>query len=165
MNQDAPTNTPENPAETPELAGPDLGMLADLAGGDAPQNPEPPRQDIRLRADTVAEYKMILTGTLGPVFQLLAPGWQVQPAEVALLAESWAAVLFKYAPDGLDDLPEITAALATAAIIAPRLLSGQPRKPSPFETQKNPEPAPVAEPQKTPVKPRQTRKNSSAVPA
>jgi len=94
---------------------------------------------------------------LGPLFQLLAPAWAIQPAEVDALADAYAPVIDKYFPGGMG--VEGGALLVTAAVLAPRL--GTPRKlpeksdppparaPAPRETA----PAPSAEPSMAEVAP------------
>ncbi len=68
------------------------------------------------------EWREIIEHLAGPAFGLLAPGWNVQPAEIQALAEAYAGLLNKYFPGGASQMgPELGAAMVTVAIIGPRL--------------------------------------------
>lgn len=71
---------------------------------------------------------------LHPLFAIVAPNWQVQPAEIEALSGAYTAVLLKYWPEGLAAVgPEFAAVLITATVIAPRMRI--PRKLEPKETE------------------------------
>lgn len=76
----------------------------------------------------------VLKLVIGPGFALLAPNWNISPSEVEQLATVYGALVDKYFPGGVGKLgPEISAALITVAILAPRL--GKPRKIEPGKPQ------------------------------
>jgi len=93
--------------------------------GEAANDPEAAAVDQQIAErdqQNAAEWKEIIEQIAGPAFQVLAPGWNIQPVEVATLAEAYAGLLNKYLPDGPGNIgPELGAALVTVAIIGPRL--------------------------------------------
>lgn len=96
-----------------ELAA--LTMQAEKLDGQEPggMNPAAPDDPGPRTADA-------LQMVIGPLFQILAPNWKVQPGEVAALSEAWAPVMDKYFPG--SSLPvELNAAIVTLAVIAPRM--------------------------------------------
>ncbi len=69
-----------------------------------------------------AEYNALLCGLLGPMFLIIAPGWNVQQSEVEMLAGAYSALLQKYFPDGPGNFgPELGAVAITIAVVGPRL--------------------------------------------
>lgn len=80
--------------------------------GDAPESQE-------------YETKGLLQMVIGPVFQILAPAWGVQPEEVSALADAYAPIVDEWFPEGVGG-PYVGAALVTLAVIGPRL--GKPRR-------------------------------------
>ena len=82
-----------------------------------PALPEPPKP-----IDTKKELVMLFK----PMFDIIAPGWEVTPDEIDMLAESYADVLNKYFPGGISLGVEINALFCTAIIFGPRM--GKPRK-------------------------------------
>lgn len=56
---------------------------------------------------------------LSPLCEVIFPAWNVQPAEIALLADAYAPVIDKYFPDGFGI--EVQALVATAIVFGPRL--------------------------------------------
>lgn len=75
----------------------------------------------------VQEYAEVLQPVLHMGFAVLAPAWEVSPTEAEALSAAYAPLLQKYWPDATSRFgPEITAAVCTAAILAPRF--GKPRK-------------------------------------
>lgn len=105
----APDNADELAALTAEAADIEPGYGAD----GAPVEPEPEAPELG-NADAI---KMLL----GPAMVIMAPRWQVQPAEVEQLAIAWGEVADKYMPDGLAIGVELNAAIITLAILGPRL--------------------------------------------
>lgn len=67
------------------------------------------------------QYAELFGQVLTPAFALLAPNWNIQPAEVAALSEAYGALAAKYLPEVGEVGPEISAALVTVAILAPRV--------------------------------------------
>jgi hypothetical protein len=67
----------------------------------------------------------VLVMVIGPLFDILAPAWEVSDEEKQSLAGAYAPVVDKYFP-GMDAGPEIVAIAITAMVIAPRM--GKPRK-------------------------------------
>lgn len=89
--------------------------------GEAGYQPEPPAE---------IPTSEILAPVINMACAVLAPSWNIQPAEQQALAENYANVIDKYFPGGVGQFgPELSALLVTAAIITPRL--GTPRKPEP----------------------------------
>lgn len=62
---------------------------------------------------------------LAPAFGALAPRWQVQPEEIAQLAQAYGDLADKYLPDGIHVGVELNAALVTLIVLGPRM--GTPR--------------------------------------
>lgn len=99
--------------------------------------PPPPGEQEQAKA-SAAEWKEIIHPVIHMGFTVLAPNWGVNVDESEALADAYVPVLEKYFPDaGTQFGPEISAALVTMAIIAPRL-----NKPRKLE-EKTPDPKPV----------------------
>lgn len=110
---------PEAPGLAPDLNAEFAALEAEagsVPGGDpaapAGTGPDLPTKDVVAMA-------------LAPMFAILAPGWGVTQEEVGTLAEAYAPVIDKYFPD-MAMGPELTAVLATALVLGPRI--GRPRK-------------------------------------
>jgi hypothetical protein len=68
-------------------------------------------------------------------FAILAPNWQVTENEAEQLAESYAALVDKYLPDGIGNYGvEINALMITGAIVLPRLKVPRKAEPAPEPT-------------------------------
>lgn len=106
-----------------------------LQPGAEPEPAEPAAPEI----DTAE----LLANLLQPAFVILAPAWEIKPAESQALAGAWAPVIDKYFPN-LSMGVELQAALVTLAIIGPRL--GRAPKPKPKQAEAQPEQASGAPP-------------------
>ncbi len=98
---------------------------------EASMGPEPPPNGVPA-PEPPPEIKTaeLVAQVLGPGFALLAPAWRVSQDEIEALSEAYGAVIDKYFPAGLGAFGvEISAALATLAVIGPRL--AMPRKAAP----------------------------------
>jgi len=82
---------------------------------------EQQREMVAANAGVVDDYKIVLTQVMGPLFSIAAPNWEVQPAEVDLLAEAYANALAYYFPDMKTAGPWVTVVLSTAAVIGPKV--------------------------------------------
>ena len=117
-NETTETGADQGAAPAPEFAGPDLGAefdaLAREAGPDTGpgESPAPAESDLPTKA-AVAFF-------LGPLFMVMAPNWNVEPAEVEALADVYAPVIDKYLPGGMG--VEGAALLVTVAVLGPRLM-------------------------------------------
>ncbi|MCW8917476.1 MAG: hypothetical protein OQL08_01465 [Gammaproteobacteria bacterium] len=134
---------PLDPAAPPEEfdQAAEFEALAAEAEQLEPTDDTPP-EDLPPPGPSTAE---VLGQVIGPACAILAPGWQIQPEEVEQLSISYAAVVDKYWPGGVNLGPEISAALITVAIFGPRL--GMPRRlPPPQPDKKQQERPPESEP-------------------
>ena len=96
--------------------------MAQLGAEAEEKSPEEITQAAAIVSSSEEEYLELLTHLLGPGFAVMAPGWGVTTQEVETLAGAYSPLLAKYFPDGPGKFgPEISAALVTVAIIAPRL--------------------------------------------
>ena len=78
-------------------------------------------------AQEVDEYAALVEGLAVPLFGIMAPAWNVTPAECKALGQGVAPVLAKYFPGGASNPgPEDTAVVTVAVIFGPRI--GTPRK-------------------------------------
>ena len=108
----------------------------DAGGYEQPEAPE-------------VETAEVLYMVIHPLFNVMAPAWNIQEVESRQLAEVYGALLDKYWPDSAALMGvELSAALTTLAILGPRL--GKPRK---FEEQ--PEKQKKAEPEPESKQPKQ----------
>lgn len=74
-----------------------------------------------------AEIEGLMIAVLTPAFAIVAPNWQVQPAEIQQLAQAYTPVMLKYFPDGIGEVgPELAAVLVTLTVLGGRL--GTPRR-------------------------------------
>ena len=80
--------------------------------------------------------KELVAPLVSLVCMAVVPAWEISQDEQGALADSYAAVIDKYFPEGISMGPELGALLVTAAIIAPRL--GRPMK----AAEPDPEPMP-----------------------
>lgn len=139
------TATPAEPTPAPVAAAPEVeNLAADLAGlqAEATLIDSQPGAAVaavaaqqQASADQIAaEWAALIVGIGTPAAAILAPNWQIQPAELAALGQAWAPILQEYFPDGVGSMgPWPGAILATAMVVAPRL--GLPRHaPPPEET-------------------------------
>ena len=133
MNQQTtPGESPENDSILPGAIDAELSALEQEAGSDpalvAQQERE--RQQIeqaeKQQQSDLQEWQNLIGEVAGPAFGLLAPNWNIQPAEIEALSSAYAALAVKYLPNVSSMGPEIGAAMVTLAIFAPR--RGVPRK-------------------------------------
>lgn len=130
------------PGESPEIdaqqhaehsgLAPDLGAEFDALAAEAGGAPS---VGAASGADDIPTAQ-VLEMVIGPAAQILAPNWALTETEVKQLSEAYALVIDKYFP-GMAMGPELSAALVTMVVLAPRI--GKPRKS---------EPEPEAEPQR-----------------
>jgi hypothetical protein len=68
------------------------------------------------------ETKQLISPIVSMACDLLAPNWGIQQTEKDVLCESYAEVIDKYFPSGLENFGvELNALLITAAIFGPRI--------------------------------------------
>lgn len=102
----------------------ELGMQ-DTAAATAEANDPAKLEALKLTKDMLLPAVMMIAHTA-------APNWALTEMECDALAESYAAVIIKYFPDGPKSFgPELNALIITGAIVAPRLVAGKsPRLPA-----------------------------------
>lgn len=138
----------------------DLGVLAEVAGGEAGQTLPPLGEDPVTAEQQQQEPEVptaeVLQAVIHPAFVLLAPNWNVQPEESAALAEAYAPVIDKYFPDAGSGMgPELMAVTVSLAVLGPRLAI--PRKAQAQEvTVTEPEPKTHSAPEAKPAEPEPT---------
>lgn len=114
-------------ASGPVLDDQQRQMLNNLGGGAGQSGPLPPDGNLAVIDPNQAEVVALLVAVLTPTFVIIAPNWQITPAEVQQLAQAYAPVILKYFPDGLGDVgPELAAALVTMTVLGSRI--GTPRR-------------------------------------
>lgn len=120
-----PGKTPQpQPEATPEAAAaaPDLSALENL---DLDHADSIPGQTPAPEAAPQIPTKDFLQPAFYGMFSALAPNWEIEKSECAMLAEVWAPVLDKYFPN-LPESPLVVAVGATAVVFMPRI--GKPRR-------------------------------------
>ncbi len=111
----------------PQLDDQQRQMLDNLGGSSGQGGPLPPDGNLLVIDQSQAEVIALLVAVLTPTFVIIAPNWQITPAEVQQLAQAYAPVILKYFPDGLGDVgPELAAALVTMTVLGSRI--GTPRR-------------------------------------
>ena len=125
---------PDEPQEKPKAtkAGAvdeftEQGELAKIERDNPEAEPEgEPGELVEAEAEG-PETAELLAALFNPLFAVLAPNWEVQPAECEALAGAYATVIDKWFPDAASNTgPELAAALVTVAVIQPRI--GKPRR-------------------------------------
>lgn len=122
MNNDK-SNAPAGASNDAGLAN-DLNRLEATAAGasDVPPEVAAMRQaQADQNVNNIQEWAALVEGLALPTFEILTPNWGVTAAECKLLGTAYAPVLHKYFPDGPTASPELTALLATIAIMGPRI--------------------------------------------
>lgn len=81
----------------------------------------------------------VIAMILRPMFDILAPAWNVTDMECGMLGETYGAVIDKYFPD-LDLGPELAAVVTTAIVFGPRMKKPRhnPPPPAPDAEKKKP---------------------------
>lgn len=100
--------------------------------GENPLSQSEQKEEVQAEAASTNEWKEILGALLTPTFALVVPAWNLQEEEIDALTDAYSHVLNKYSPGSVSAFgAEISAALVTLAIFAPRIKL--PRKKEPIE--------------------------------
>ena len=117
----------------------ELAQLETEAGA---QSQEEVTAAAAIASTSEADYKELLTQLMGPVFAVMAPGWNVQAGEVDALAGAYSPLLTKYFPEGPGKFgPEVAAVLTTVMVFGPRLKMPRTLEAAPEKPQKTHGPA------------------------
>jgi hypothetical protein len=109
------------------------GLAAQADTEETPDLPPTPEEQAEIeQAEREQEMQIpsaqLVEMAISPLFNMLAPNWNVQDEEVSALGEAYGALLDKYFPDGVATRysVEFTALLCTATVFGSRI--GVPRK-------------------------------------
>jgi hypothetical protein len=107
--------------ETTKEQGGGADVIADIEGVEVTGDFEPGPGDVSAPKSPAPEIptEQLVLMLVGPLFDILAPAWEVTDGEKQLIAAAYAPVIDKYFPD-LDLGPELGAVAVTALVFGPR---------------------------------------------